>query len=86
MYVPTYPYRDERLAKCWLENLQSLIPSQGQVLSHVTLMLSALLVMSEGSVTMETLNVIPIVAKADPSQVQIRVSSFKFILHCLQES
>lgn len=72
VYVPTCSYRDERLAKSWLQNLQSLIPSQGQVLSHVTLMLSALFVTSEGCVTMETLNVITVVAKADPSQVQIK--------------
>lgn len=58
------------MAKHWLQSLQSSIPSQCQVLSHVPLMLSALLVTSEGCVTMETLNVIPVIAKTNPSQVQ----------------
>ena len=61
--------RNKEAAKHWLNSLQSLLPAQHQVLSHVTLLLSALLVTSEGYINMETLNVIPILAKTDPSQV-----------------
>ena len=67
------------MAKCWLESLQSSILSQGQVLSHVTLMLSALLVTSGGCVVMETLNVIPVLAKTDPSQVVYTVEDYSLI-------
>lgn len=65
--------RNNETAKHWLNSLQSSIPSQHQVLSHVTLMLSALLVTSEGYIAMETLKVIPILAKTDPSQVLINL-------------
>ena len=61
--------RNNEAAKRWLSSLQSLLPSQCQVLSQVTLLLSALLVTSEGYIVMETLKVIPILAKTDPSQV-----------------
>ena len=67
------------MAKCWLESLQSSILSQGQVLSHVTLMLSALLVTSGECVVMETLNVIPVLAKTDPSQVVYTVEDYSLI-------
>ena len=71
---PHFPHSDEETAKRWLQSLQSSIPRHGQVLNHVTLMLSALLCTSKGCVTMEALKVIPVVAKTDSSQVQ---SNFK---------
>lgn len=74
---PTFPHSDEETAKYWLQSLQSSIPRHGQVLNHVTLMLSALLFTSKGCVAMEALKVIPVVAKTDPSQVQ---SNFKITL------
>ena len=61
--------RNNETAKHWLNSLQSLLPSQHQVQSHVTLLLSALLVTAEGNIVMETLKVISILAKTDPSQV-----------------
>ena len=61
--------RNKETAKHWLNSLQSSLPSQRQVLNHVTLLLSTLLVTAEGSIVMETLKVIPIFAKTDPSQV-----------------
>ena len=63
--------RDNETAKHWLNSLQSSLPSQRRVLSHVTLLLSAFLVTAEGYIVMETLNVIPILAKTDASQVHV---------------
>ncbi|XP_022783954.1 focadhesin-like isoform X5 [Stylophora pistillata] len=54
--------------KQWLSNLQNSVASHYRLLSHVPLMLSALLVTSQGCLAMEVLEVIPILAKADPSQ------------------
>ena len=72
--------RDSETAKHWLNSLQSSIPSQRQVLSHVTLLLSALLVTSEGYIVMETLKVIPLLAKTDPSQVLLSHLHFLYIV------
>ncbi|XP_027059446.1 focadhesin-like [Pocillopora damicornis] len=60
--------RNTKSTKHWLSNLQKSIASHRRLLSHVPLMLSALLVTSQGSLAMEVLEVIPILAKADPSQ------------------
>lgn len=63
--------RNNETIKHWLSSLQNSLPSQRRVLSHVTLLLSALLVTAEGYIVMETLNVIPILAKTDASQVHV---------------
>ena len=69
MYNCFYILRNTETAKQGLNNLQNSVASSCQVLSHVPLMLSALLVTSQGSDAMEVLKVIPILAKVDPSQV-----------------
>lgn len=56
------------------------------MLSHVTLLLSALLVTAEGFIVMETLKVFPVLAKTDPSQVlslSQLVESFTVLYVCL---
>ncbi|XP_068741397.1 focadhesin-like [Montipora capricornis] len=58
--------RDDVSAKCWLKSLQSSVSTQ--VLDHVLLMLSALLFTSKGCVTVDILNIIPVIAKTDPSK------------------
>ncbi|CAH3022453.1 unnamed protein product, partial [Porites evermanni] len=59
---------EEIRIKCWLESLQRSFSTQKQVLRHVPLMLSALLVTSAGEIVVDTLNTITALAKADPSQ------------------
>lgn len=69
MYDCFHFLRNTKSTKHWLSNLQKSVASHRRLLSHVSLMLSALLVTSQGSLAMEVLEVIPILAKADPSQV-----------------
>ena len=66
--------RDEVVAQNWLHCLQSSLPSHSHVPSHVSMMLSALLMTSSQPVAMETLKALPLVAKADPCQVCSRSS------------
>ncbi|XP_044183101.1 focadhesin-like isoform X2 [Acropora millepora] len=61
--------REDTSIKCWLESLQSSVSSQGQVMNHSVLMLSAFLfVTSKGYITGDILNLIPIISKSDPSK------------------
>ena len=70
-------------AKCWLKSLQSSVSTQRQVLDHVLLMLSALLFTSKGCVTVDVLNIIPVIAKTDPSKVHIKQLYFSFYIKIL---